>query len=139
MPTGEFNRTPPDTQTRLRVALVEDDEDIRALLIRLLRNWGHDAAAAGDGETGVELIARTKPDVALLDVGLPGIDGYEVAKQVRQSLGAATPLLVIMSGYGDANARALSAKAGVDIHLTKPVEPAKLQDALLQPVNTRSR
>ncbi len=139
MPTGEYERAPNDSQTRLRVALVEDDEDIRELLIRLLRNWGHDAEAAGDGEAGVELIARTKPDVALLDVGLPGIDGYEVAKQVRASLGAATPFLVIMSGYGDANARALSEKAGVDIHLTKPVEPDKLHDALSRPCLDRAR
>lgn len=128
---------PTSPQACLRVALVEDDEDIRELLIRLLRNWGHDAVAAGDGESGVELIARTKPDVALLDVGLPGIDGYEVAKQVRRSLGTATPFLVIMSGYGDANARALSKKAAVDLHLTKPVEPADLQNALTQPMRQR--
>jgi CheY-like chemotaxis protein len=80
--------------------------------------------------TGVALILEVQPDVALIDVGLPGLDGYEIARQVRQAVKSPLIRLVAVTGYGQPYDRARAREAGFDLHLTKPVSPADIGDAL---------
>ncbi|HET9594749.1 MAG TPA: response regulator [Anaeromyxobacteraceae bacterium] len=103
----------------LRVVLVDDSADIRETLRQLLELEGHAVAEAEDGPRGVELIRAQPPDVALIDIGLPGLDGYAVARQVRV-LAPATRL-VAMTGYGRPEDRRLALDAGFDAHVVKPV------------------
>jgi PAS domain S-box-containing protein len=112
-----------------RVVVVEDSRDAREPLVMLLQIWGHQVEAVADGERGVERIAGTRPDVALVDLGLPGIDGYEVARRVRAAVGGAV-VLVALSGYGRAADRERAEQAGFDRHLIKPVDPAELERLL---------
>jgi signal transduction histidine kinase len=104
----------------VRVVVVEDNEDIRELQEELLRLEGHEVLQASDGPSGVALILSTDPDVALVDIGLPGFDGFEVARRVRAQ--SKKPVrLIAVSGYGQAEDRERALRAGFDEHLTKPV------------------
>ncbi len=105
----------------LRVAVIEDNPDIRETLRELLRMRGHEVVEAEDGPGGVQLVLARHPDVALVDIGLPGLDGYEVAAQLRASIGAHTRLVAI-TGYGGEEDRTRAARAGFDAHLVKPID-----------------
>jgi CheY-like chemotaxis protein len=111
---------------RRRVLVVEDNPDARQMLRCLLEMWGHDVAEAADGDAGISAIDTYRPDVALVDIGLPITDGYELARRV-QSLGARRKLLLVaLTGYGAAEQRERALEAGFDLHLVKPVEPEDL-------------
>lgn len=116
----------------LRVVLIEDDEDIRVALKSILSGWGHDVEASPDGQSGVRMVADSCPDIVFLDIGLPDIDGYAVARQLRQALGSKTPHLVAMSGYGDQRALKLAKEAGIDRHLLKPARPDMIKRVLAE-------
>ncbi|MCL4109044.1 UNVERIFIED_CONTAM: hypothetical protein GTU68_032167 [Idotea baltica] len=109
------------------LVLVEDDADSREMLVRLLELDGHAIHTAEDGHSGVNQIIKVQPDVALVDVGLPGIDGYEVARRVREQLGPDTVLLIAVTGYGQDSDRKQALDAGFDDHLVKPIDPDTLQ------------
>jgi signal transduction histidine kinase len=111
---------------RRRVLIVEDNRDAQEALQCLLELWGHEVLVANDGTSGYESAVALRPDVALIDLGLPGIDGYEVAKKIRGALGAAAPLLIALTGYGAPEQRAQALAAGFDLHIVKPVEPDRL-------------
>ncbi len=116
----------------LRVLVVEDAEDVAEMLATLLQLWGHDVRKALDGPTAL-LAARTyHPDVILLDIGLPGQNGYDVARQLRQLTSSRKPVIAAITGYGSEEDRRRSWEAGFDHHLVKPVAPAALQDVLQQ-------
>lgn len=110
----------------LDVLIVEDDLDIRDAVSWLIEEWGHSVRTAPSGELGLEEILRRPPDVAIVDIGLPGMDGYEVAERVRAALGDATPRLVALTGFGADRDRARCERSGFDAHLAKPAEPAAL-------------
>jgi PAS domain S-box-containing protein len=112
-----------------RVLVVEDNDDGREALATLLRLWGHEVLEAATGAQGVEIAMTRSPSVVLLDIGLPDLDGYEVARQLRQKLGGGVRL-VALSGYGQAHDRARSRDAGFDVHLVKPVDPPALASLL---------
>ncbi len=95
----------------------------------LLELWGHQVAVAQDGVQGVALALAHAPELALVDLGLPGLDGYEVARSLRARVGQRLRL-VALSGYGDAAACQQALRAGFDVHLTKPVRPADLDRVL---------
>jgi two-component system, sensor histidine kinase len=95
----------------------------------LLETSGHEVHDAGDGVSGVELAVRLEPDTVLIDIGLPGIDGYEVARQIRSKLGGRSRLIAL-SGYGQQKDRERAFDAGFDDHLLKPVDPARLVSVL---------
>jgi len=114
----------------LRIALVDDDEDIRETVRSLLERWGHTVSVADTGPRGVDLVLALRPDVAILDIGLPGIDGYGIAQRIREKLGEERPRLVAMTGYGQEHDRARALDAGFDAHLTKPAQPSVLRRAL---------
>ncbi len=109
-----------------RVVVIEDNEDSRELLCQLLRSSGYEPHAAGDGHAGLEMIASTMADVAVIDVGLPGIDGYEVARRVRSNPAYANVLLIALTGYGQLADRLRAREAGFDEFIVKPFEPDNL-------------
>ncbi|HUO85975.1 MAG TPA: response regulator [Thermoanaerobaculia bacterium] len=112
------------------VLIVEDNEDAREMLALLVETRGFRVGTAADGPEGVEKAASGDWDVGIVDIGLPGLDGYEVARRVRASEGGGKMLLVALSGYGRPEDRELSAEAGFDSHLVKPVEPEVLFELL---------
>jgi len=115
----------PSAPSPRRIVRVEDSHDSRDMLRFLLEHAGHEVHEAEDGPRGVEAIVAIKPDIALVDVGLPGIDGYEVARRVRAQVGAGVRL-VALTGYGLPEDHRRSQEAGFDAHLVKPVDPARL-------------
>jgi signal transduction histidine kinase len=112
-----------------RIVIVEDNDDIRSTEASLLALASHEVVTAGDGPEGVNTILRAHPDVAFVDLGLPGFDGLEVARRVRRSLGEAI-LLVAVSGYGQPEDRVAVLDAGFDRHLVKPVGLTELEAAM---------
>ena len=116
-------------KARLRIGLVEDNEDVRMLMAELLSSWGHEVLEATSGAQGIELITRELPPIALVDIGLPDLDGYEVARQVRASLRPG-PYLVALSGFGQRGDRDRAIAAGFDQHMAKPATPGQLQELL---------
>jgi CheY-like chemotaxis protein len=110
----------------LRILVVEDDRDTATSLDLLLQLRGYQARVAPDGPTAVRLAEQEPPDVVLLDIGLPGINGYEVARRLRAMPRDFRPLLIAVSGYGMATDRRQAAEAGIDLHWVKPADPQKL-------------
>ncbi|MEO8184350.1 MAG: ATP-binding protein, partial [Deltaproteobacteria bacterium] len=126
-------------QLGLSVALVEDNEDVRVLMGELLASWGHEVSQAPTGEVGVDLIVKECPDIAFVDIGLPDIDGYELARRVRAQLGSQPLQLVALSGFGQRCDRERALGAGFDHHLAKPASPADLQRLLQEATAKRNR
>jgi len=120
---------PAEASTRRHVLLVEDSVDNREMLQALLEMDGHRVDTAADGFEAVEQGVALRPDVAIIDIGLPGIDGYEVAQRLRASLGQGIRL-VALTGYGQPEDRAKAKKAGFNVHLIKPVGLPELEAAL---------
>ncbi len=117
----------PDLRGALKILIVEDNRDARTTMRMLLSmGYGHDVYEAPDGTTGVRLALELKPDVALVDLGLPDVDGHEVARRVRAVLDRETIVLVALTGYGSAEDQRRTHEAGFDAHLVKPVESAEL-------------
>jgi signal transduction histidine kinase/ActR/RegA family two-component response regulator len=114
----------------LRVLVVEDVGDVADMLVMLLTLWGHEVRSVPDGHAAL-LAARTyHPDVVLLDIGLPGMNGYDVARQLRQEANVGRPVIAAVTGYGGPEDRRRSREAGFDHHLIKPVVPAALEAIL---------
>ncbi len=117
----EFQEAPQDARhSARRILLVEDNSDVREGLKTLLEEEGHEVRTAGDGIEGVELALAHQPEVALVDIGLPRLDGYAVARSLREALGPHV-LLVALTGYGLPEDRRRALESGFDAHLTKPV------------------
>jgi signal transduction histidine kinase/CheY-like chemotaxis protein len=119
----------PRARGRRRVLVIEDNHDIRDSITMLLNLWGHQASIARDGTEGVARALAEQPDVALVDIGLPGLDGYEVARRIRDSGSAwsSEVTLIALTGYGQASDIDRAREAGFDQHLLKPVDPAQLE------------
>lgn len=115
-----------------RIVLVEDIDDNREMLQSILELDGHEVIAAMDGEAGCEAILSYTPDVALIDIGLPGMDGYEVARRIRKAPISNRVRLVALTGYGQSSDIAQALAAGFDAHLVKPVDPNVLAAMLEQ-------
>jgi CheY-like chemotaxis protein len=118
---------------RFDVLIVEDNEDSRELLATILKKRGHKVYTADDGPGGVDAALARRPRVMLVDIGLPGLDGYGVARQVREKIGK-TVFLVAITGYGQPEDRKRAIEAGFDMHLTKPVDMGAI-DRLLSRSN----
>nr|WP_308632870.1 response regulator [Massilia norwichensis] len=113
-----------------RIALVEDNADARHTLQQLLSAMGHTVVTASNGPEGLDLITTYRPDVAFVDIGLPGIDGFELARHARRLLGGHKLRLVALTGYSSAAVRSAAMEAGFDLHLVKPCPPEKLAEAV---------
>jgi CheY-like chemotaxis protein len=114
----------------LHVLVVDDCSDTVASMALLLGMNGHRVQTAPDGPTAIEKARAGKPDVVLLDIGLPGMSGYEVTPRLRECLPDKPPLIVAVTGYGEESDRRRSEEVGIDLHLVKPVEPLALMSLL---------
>jgi signal transduction histidine kinase len=112
-----------------RIVVIEDNPDIRDLLRIKLRQLGHKVDVAEDGAKGLEKVLEVKPEIALVDIGLPALDGYEVAKRVREALGTSI-FLVALTGYGQADDKRKALESGFNVHLTKPADFVDLQNVI---------
>jgi PAS domain S-box-containing protein len=113
-----------------RVLLVEDNLDAAEALSELLRMWGHEVETAHDGISALRTARQLRPGVVLLDIGLPGMDGYEVARELRSTPGLGSTRLIALTGYGQESDRHRSRLAGIDHHLVKPVDVEQLRTLL---------
>jgi CheY-like chemotaxis protein len=111
----------------LKVLIIEDEEDTAVSLARLMSLGGHDVTVARSGPEGVKLAIETRPEVILLDLGMPKMDGYQVASRLRATGDFDDVLIVALSGHGMASDRARSAASGIDHHLVKPTVPTDLE------------
>jgi two-component system CheB/CheR fusion protein len=113
-----------------RVLVVDDNADAAVTLQLLLQSLGHETHVVHDGAAALDAARRLEPDVVLLDIGLPGLDGYEVARRLRE-MEAARPLRIIaVTGWGTEADRRRSQEAGFDLHLVKPLDPEELAQVL---------
>ena len=126
-------RLPAGDGGKRRVLVIEDNEDAREMLSRLVNVLGHEVHEAVDGPSGVESALRLLPDLTLIDIGLPGLDGYEVARRIRSDPRGRLLRLVAVTGYGRREDRERALAGGYDEHLVKPVDPARLTELLGQP------
>src|SRR5262249_6879735 len=136
LPLGTPSPSSPEPPTEQRVGrarhilVIEDNPDAREMLRTTLEVDGHRVDVAEDGPQGVETARSSRPDVVLVDIGLPGLNGYEVAKQVRALFGRHVRLIAV-TGYGQSEDRRRTEEAGFDAHLTKPVSSEQIAEALL--------
>jgi signal transduction histidine kinase len=121
---------PDDPGSILRILVVDDGHDAAQMLSMLLRSWSHEVCVAHDGHAAIEQARAFRPQVILLDIGLPLMDGYEVARRIRADLQLQDVRLIALTGYGQAADRQRSQAAGFDLHLVKPVDTAKLAELL---------
>jgi CheY-like chemotaxis protein len=112
-----------------RILVVDDSVDSAETLAELLKIWGHEVHLAHDGPAAVAAAREYKPEIVLLDIGLPGMDGFAVARELRKE-GTGGRLLVALTGYGEQQDRDRAAAAGFDHHLVKPIDPDSLQKLL---------
>jgi CheY-like chemotaxis protein len=137
VPTDAAAKAPTieDTPRRLvsrRVLVVDDNEDSAESLALLLRLGGHLVETAHDGEAALEVADRFQPDAILLDLGMPRLNGYEVCERIRMQPWGQSVLMIAQTGWGQAQDRARTLEAGFDAHLTKPIDPAVVQEMLLR-------
>ncbi len=109
-----------------RILVVDDNADAADACALLLKLQGHETVTVGDGYSALEAVKTFVPDIVLLDIGLPGMDGYEVARRLRESLQTRTIQLIALSGYGGEDDRRQTMAAGFDHHLVKPTAPGQL-------------
>lgn len=129
--TSQGNRTASPAR---RVLVVEDNPDSRETLRILLKLWGHQVEVAADGLRGVEMALDWQPEVAVVDIGLPKMDGYQVARRVRAALHDRI-FLIALTGYSQYQDRQQALDAGFDVHMTKPADLEKLSHFLDCPRN----
>jgi PAS domain S-box-containing protein len=133
-PDGQSTTSPPiqtssPASPGRHLLLIEDNADGRETMKTLLQLWGHHVEVASDGRQGLELALKTGPQVALIDIGLPLLNGFEVAQRVRAALGDRV-YLIALTGYGQADDRRRTLEAGFDAHIVKPVDPEELSQLL---------
>jgi CheY-like chemotaxis protein len=117
--------------TKIRILVVDDNRDSVESLAMLLRLTGHEVHTAGDGAEAVRSAVALKPDLILLDIGLPKMNGYEAARRIREALGDGV-MLIALTGWGQDEDRRRSKEAGFDHHLTKPLQFDALQQLLAE-------
>jgi CheY-like chemotaxis protein len=121
---------PGASRARRRVLVADDNRDAADSLAAILRLGGHDVHAVHDGQAAVEAAERFRPDLALLDIGMPKLNGYEAARQIRGQPWGRRMVLVAITGWGQEDDRRRATEAGFDAHLTKPTDPAALNQLL---------
>jgi DNA-binding response OmpR family regulator len=115
---------------RLHILTVEDDPGTTQSLASLLRREGHEVNTTPDGPAALCQAQARTPDVVLLDIGLPGMNGYDLARHFCQHQGEKRPLLIAVTGHGQEKDRQQAAEAGIDLHVLRPVAPRQLTEVL---------
>jgi CheY-like chemotaxis protein len=121
---------PGPARIRLHVLVVEDNDDAREMMRHLLGMAGHAVRDAADGVAGLSMALAQPPDVAIIDVGLPGLDGFEVARRLRTDPRGSGVTLIALTGYGQSETRARALEAGFDAFLVKPLAAEDLERIL---------
>jgi DNA-binding response OmpR family regulator len=122
--------SPPDG-AGVKVLIADDNRDAADSLARILAAYGHDVRVAYDGQAAIDECRRFAPQVAVLDVGMPGADGYQVARALRSG-DASSPKLVALTGWGQEQDRSRALAAGFDHHLTKPADPQSVHELIVK-------
>ena len=135
----ERPRAPATADVRRKVLVVDDNTDAAETLALLVQALGHEALVEHDPRAALERIEAEHPEIALVDVGLPGMDGYELARSVRERAGGTPMTLVAVTGYGQPQDREKALRAGFDEHLVKPADIGRLQQLLATARNTAAR
>lgn len=127
-----IDTAPAVTQTpqRFRILVVDDNHDSALSLAMMLSIMGHETRTAHDGESAVATAESFLPEVVLLDIGLPKLNGYEVAQRIRESAWGQSMFLIAVTGWGQDEDRQRSSEVGLNVHMVKPVEPAALERLL---------
>ena len=123
----------PRAKQRLRVLVADDERDSVSMLAFILADEGHEVREVYRGAEVLRLAREFNPDVVLLDIGMPGMTGYDVARELRQEFGPGKPLLIAVTGWKQSSDRILAKLAGFDHHLAKPFDSAELLK-LLEPL-----
>lgn len=119
-----------DSTRKRRLLVVDDNRDAAESMSMLLQMWGHEVVFAYDGPSALETAEQWQPEAVFLDIGLPGMDGYEVAARLRELPHAKGAVLIAITGYGQDDDRRRSRRAGIDHHLVKPVAPDALRSLI---------
>ncbi len=120
--TGGAPAAEPTSRVPLRILVVDDNVDAADSVAWLLRSRAHEVRTAHDGRSAIEVAKEFRPQVVVLDLGLPKLDGYEVSRRLRSASGTRDALIVAVSGYGQDEDRRRSSQAGCDYHFIKPVD-----------------
>ncbi len=132
LPTAPVPLAPGSLFSKLRLLIVDDNADTAGALAKLLRRAGHEVAVAHDGLEALDCARRQSPEVVILDIGLPGMDGYEVARRLREELARDELLMIAVTGYGQDQDREHALQNGFDHHLVKPVDITELKRLLVR-------
>src|SRR5215213_8580519 len=119
-------------QRRFRILVVDDNHDSALSLAMMLSIMGHETRTAHDGESAVSTAESFLPEVVLLDIGLPKLNGYEVAQRIRENAWGTSMFLIAVTGWGQEEDRQRSSEVGLNVHMVKPVEPAALERLLAE-------
>jgi CheY-like chemotaxis protein len=128
---GDPSQRIPACSRLLRVLVADDNRDAADVLSILVKLWGHDARQAYDGAAALQMAAAYQPDVLLLDIAMPKMDGFQLAQRLRRQARFQDTLLIAITGYAEEAHRLLGEEAGFDLYLSKPVEPSTLEILLL--------
>lgn len=128
---GNWIKSLPAGRRSLRVLVADDNRDAADSMSVLVKMWGHEVRQTYDGAAALEMAAAYRPDVLLLDISMPKMDGYQLAQQLRRQTRFTETLLVAITGWADKAHRLLGKEAGFDHFLPKPVEPSILEELLL--------
>ena len=120
------------TPQRFRILVVDDNHDSALSLAMMLSIMGHETRTAHDGESAVSTAESFLPEVVLLDIGLPKLNGYEVAQRIRENDWGQSMFLIAVTGWGQEEDRQRSSEVGLNVHMVKPVEPAALERLLAE-------
>lgn len=124
--------TPQPPAHRFKILVVDDNPDSALSMAMMLSMMGHDTRTAHDGESAVATAESFLPDVVLLDIGLPKLNGYEVAQRIREQAWGVSMYLIAVTGWGQDEDRQRSTEVGLNQHMVKPVEPAALEKLLTE-------
>jgi CheY-like chemotaxis protein len=113
------------------VLLVDDNVETARSLTLLLELWGHEVRVRYNGASALDEARLHPPDVVLLDIGMPGMDGYQVAHRLREQEGGGVPILIALTGYGQEEVRQRAREAGFEYHVVKPADPGELRELLV--------
>jgi CheY-like chemotaxis protein len=122
--------TPPAVPRRFKILVVDDNPDSALSMAMMLSIMGHDARTAHDGESALASAETFLPEVVLLDIGLPKLNGYEVAQRIRKQAWGQSMFLIAVTGWGQDEDRQRSSEVGLNVHMVKPVEPSALEKLL---------
>ena len=130
---------PQPKSGKRRILIVDDNRDAADTMAVMLETMGHETRTVYDGRGGLKLAADYRPDVVLLDIGLPEINGYEVARQIREQPWGKEIVLIALTGWGKEEDKRRAADAGFDYHLTKPADVGRLETLIAQDAGRRNK